>query len=105
MMPMHERLTRRLDEVLAERDALRAELATVNKLYKESCDASYDYAAMRAENEALRQDAERYRWLRARKDLRMSWYASGGVFDPVGTMGNMDSLIDAAIDAAKGKTL
>lgn len=51
---------------------------------------------MREENERLRKDAERYRW------LRDSDYDIGELFQHIQAHGLTDTGIDAAIDAARG---
>lgn len=54
-----------------------------------------DYDALAARCAELEKDAARYRWLKDRPSLRISWYRCGGKFDPVGHLGDFDSLIDA----------
>jgi len=77
--------------VLDERDQLRAEVAGLKTGYE-----AYERvnAELKAENEALRKDAERYRW------LRDSDYA-GKILRDMGAKYRADS--DQRIDAAMGK--
>jgi hypothetical protein len=72
------------------------------------------YQALRAERDALREDAERYRWLRSRRslDLRTDgthWTASDGTrfvsthyLAADGTQHAPAPSLDASIDAAMG---
>jgi len=54
---------------------------------------------VRAENEALRKDAERYRWLRTAG----AWESEIGMDELSEDPAKFDAAIDAAIDAARGK--
>ena len=57
------------------------------------CVLAEDYYALKAENESLRKDAERYRWLRD----------GAGYFDTRDIPGMAPARMDAFIDAALGK--
>ncbi|MCF5723902.1 hypothetical protein [Pseudomonas syringae] len=80
-----------------ERDELRAEVAGLKTGYE-----AYERvnAELKAENEALRKDAERYRYLRDRCGL-VEYKAFAGSIGP-GMLPSGEAL-DAAIDAAMGK--
>ena len=56
-----------------------------------------DYDALAADNAALREDAERYRWLRSPQSGQAGWWHIKYNVDPV--------KIDAAIDAARAAAL
>ena len=59
------------------------------------------YAALKAENEVLRKDAERYRWIKGHKNEIPRTYSFGG--RPYWIVDNNEyDDFDAAIDAAKG---
>ncbi len=82
---------RKAQEILAERDQLRAEIAGLKTGYE-----AYERvnAELKAEVEALRKDAERYRW------LRDSDYA-GKILRDMGAKYRADA--DQRIDAALGQ--
>lgn len=82
---------RKAQEILAERDQLRAEVAGLKTGYE-----AYERvnAELKAEVEALRKDAERYRW------LRDSDYA-GKILRDMGAKYRADA--DQRIDAALGQ--
>ena len=85
-----EQLREQLSAVTAERDRLREDRDSQQRV----CIAEMEKAnQLRAEVEMLREDAERYRWLRGR--LPGSAYRIAGVIYSEGGDG-----VDAAIDAA-----
>ncbi len=75
-------------ELRAERDALAAAMPS------EGADAALAYAAMKTERDALRADAQRYRWLRDEE--------SAHIIEMLVAPGLHRNQVDAAIDAAKG---
>lgn len=82
-----------------ERDGLRAEIAGMARVR----DALLDAAAVgRREREALRADAERYRWLRNSDADWPSVYGSAGS-DDTGWFPIDGAKLDAAIDKAREK--
>ena len=55
-------------------------------------------ARAEAERDALRADAERYRWLR---DPKNAYHDAWNYFSPSGSAAEMDAVIDAAILSAR----
>ena len=66
-------------------------------------DAAKKHAKLRAECEAMRADAERYRWLasKARKDTAYDRYGNGAAWSIGFFAANGRHALDAAIDAAR----
>lgn len=94
-------MLRRIPALEAERDQLRAKLASVTD---QADRAVAGCEQLRVEVEALRADGERYRW------LRKSWHwederdmAPGGRWWVSVMVSEGRPTIDAAIDAARGK--
>lgn len=81
---------RKAQEILAERDQLRAEIAGLKTGYE-----AYERvnAELKAEVEALRKDAERYRWLRRAGNTKAIALVAEHCLDT----------LDEAIDAALGQ--
>lgn len=108
-MAMESELSRRqfhsiAQALLAERDQVRAEVAGLRTGYE-----AYERvnAELKAENETLRKDAERYQWLRGREsaeDPEIS-VTRWNQISPDRAIGEAPRLevLDAAIDAAMGK--
>lgn len=92
-----DKLSAALSAVTAERDALKHALDVKEEFYQDALHSHIVLAQqrdqLRAEVEAMRKDAERYRWLRGR--LPGSAYRIAGVIYSEGGDG-----VDAAIDAA-----
>ena len=98
-------MTRREEEMSGPKlDANGRERVT--RIYEECCenpeDFAYEYVAMEqelaavtVERDALRQDAERYRWLRVR--LLPAEIERAGIYSAIGA----EQEIDAAVDAAR----
>ena len=86
---------RLVDMLTAERDALKADLASMTATMLAMRDQRERYAD---ERDALRKDAERYRWLRdsAGNDIMEKLMAEC-------SPPRWDELVDAAIDAAMGE--
>ena len=62
------------------------------------CEAADEITRLRAENESLSKDAERYRWLRV-NPVRCAKFADDQIY---GRTKHVPELFDAAIDAAMG---
>ncbi len=90
------------DHLRAERDALRAELATIKAQAEDATEyvLALENKRLRAEIEALRKDAERYRWLRDiapwKSPLAVTWAPL-----PDDTVYLLQGQLDAAIDAVR----
>ena len=70
--------------------------------FEDYCKLETELAALKAENEALRKDAERYQWLKSQEPSKHDGYAIG-YFDTCGvdawrmTTKDLDQAIDAAM--------
>ena len=91
-----------IEKLRAERSALRAELREICAAIDDpACDLTLTAVEcikkLKAENDSLRKDAERYRWLREN-----NWFVSGiVVIRPRGRSCHENvEYLDAAIDAA-----
>ncbi|AZF37721.1 hypothetical protein C4J88_2941 [Pseudomonas sp. R4-39-08] len=87
-----------------ERDQLRAEVAGLRTGYEAYARVN---AELKAENEALRNDAERYRWLRSREsaedpEISVTRWTQLAPDRAVGEAPRLE-VLDAAVDDAMGK--
>ena len=86
------------DRLMEEVERLRAELADCRMQLDASCNAE-ELRQVRAERDALREDAERYRWLRSPSTLGRGmvhvWATGEGRYN-VWHLNELDERIDAA---------
>ena len=87
-----------LDLVKAERDALRQIVADYPPIEAELREVADSLFRAEAERDALRADAERYRWLR---DPANAYRDEWNYFGPYSSAAEIDAVIDAARAALK----
>ena len=93
-------LKRTIRDLCAERDELRRQLDPMGE-YTSADELIAALHAEKAEDEAMKQDAQRYRWLRGREDGRyMTVYAFRTDIDEVCLGDELDAEIDAAMGAS-----
>lgn len=112
LMDLQEELLKKYDALLSERDALKHALDVKEEFYQDALHSHIILAQqrdqLRAEVDALKKDAERYRWLRQRMvGASFDWDDEGMVvlaFEmPAGLSigADCDKNIDAALQGAK----
>jgi hypothetical protein len=96
----YQKLVEAYDALLAERDALQQQVESLQNKWAQRPLSVADTAALEAENDALRADAERYRWIRrcvAVDDPRPAEIVSWDY-----TADELDAAIDACLQPVEG---